>query len=248
MSPTTVHRRPLFDRFRDRILLRSMRGLGPLQIAHVTLPGSSLTLELWRPGTGSPGAPTEPLPYWAEIWPSGVVLAGMVAREPERIQGRRVLELGPGVGVTAVAALRAGAELVVADSAPGALALCALNTRHAVGIAPERVQINWRYPGPELYTAAGAGFAHVLAADVLYEEADVRPLLRLVERIVSPGGEVWLAEPGRLPAQRFVSLLRQRGWAGISESCASPWPDPQEGTTGVVTVHRLRRPVGHPSG
>jgi hypothetical protein len=106
---------------------------------------------------------------------------------------------------------------------------------------PRTLRLNWRYPDGRLL-AAGAGFALVLAADVLYEEADSRPLVRLVERILAPGSELWLATPGRLPARRAVEELTLRGWSGESETCRSPWPDPQEGTTDVVTVHRLRRP------
>jgi predicted nicotinamide N-methyase len=208
------------------------------------LPGTTTTLTMMRPLPDAVADPGRLLPYWAMIWPSGVVLAGVIAREPHRFRGNRVLELGPGVGVTAVAALQAGAELVVADSAPGALLLCALNARNQVGVAPRSLQVNWRYPSLALFAAAGDGFDVVLAADVLYEEDDVRPLIRLLERVLAPGGEIWLADPGRLPARRFVETLTRRGWSWHSEACASPWADPQEGTTGVVTVHRLRRPRG----
>lgn len=233
--------RSLGDRVRERLLLRAMRRLGPLQAERVALPGTTITLEVRRPRPVGV-APAAPLPYWADIWPSGVVLAGAVTREPDCLRGRRVLELGPGVGLTAVAALRAGAELVVADSAPGALALTALNARAQVGREPRRLRVNWRSPTRALATAAGAGFALVLAADVLYRRVDVPPLLRLVERVVAPGGELWLAHPGRPSAERFVDELARRGWSGASEGCLSPWPDPQDGMLGVVTVHRLRRP------
>ncbi len=229
------------DRVREWFLLRSMRALGPLRVERVALPGTAMALEVTRPRPES-AAPPHILPVWTEIWPSGVVLAGMIAREPDRFAGRRVLEVGPGVGLCAISALRAGAELVVADRAPGALALCVLNARRQAGRTPETLQVNWRYPSPALFAAAGDGFAIVLAADILYRQEDVRPLARLLERVVAPGGEVWLAEPGRPQAVRLVEVLRRRGWAGGSEACLSPWPDPEVGTTGEVTVHRLRRP------
>lgn len=233
------------DRGREWFLLRSMRALGPLRVERVALPGTAVTLEVTRPAPEG-STPSYFPPVWTEIWPSGVVLAGMIAREPDRFAGRRVLEVGPGVGLCAISALRAGAELVVADRAPGALALCVLNARRLTGSTPETLQVNWRYPGPALFAAAGAGFAIVLAADILYRQEDVRPLVRLLERVVAPGGEVWLAEPGRPPAARLVAVLRQRGWAGDSEACLSPWPDPEGGATGVVTVHRLRRSGASP--
>jgi predicted nicotinamide N-methyase len=231
-------RSSLGDRAMEWVMQRSLRAVGPLRVERVELPGTTISLEMKRP---SPPESGDQLPYWAEIWPSGIVLAGMIARDPERFQRQRVLELGPGVGVTAVIALRAGADLVVADAAPGCLALCALNAREQAGIAPKTLWLNWREPSPALFDAAGAGFSIVLAADVLYEREDVMPLVRLVSRILAPDGELWLAEPGRNEAGRFVESLGRRGWTDMSEECDSPWADPHDGMKDVVTVHRLRR-------
>ena len=182
------------------------------------------------------------MPYWAEIWPSGVVLAGSILREPDAFRGKRILELGPGAGVTAVAAMCAGADLTVADYAPGSLALTALNALDQVGHEPKTLLVNWREPSPEFFAAAGAGFAIVLLADVLYEQKDVKPLGALLERIVAPGGEAWIAEPGRDAAERLLETLRGWGWRGWSEECASARFDPNFHTRDIVTVHRLRRP------
>jgi hypothetical protein len=102
--------------------------------------------------------------------------------------------------------------------------------------------VNWRDPGRALHAAAGAGFPVVLAADVLYEGRDVEPLLALVERIVAPGGELWLAEPGRPPAARFLESILTRGWVAEREECSGPWQDTDDNRKGiVVTIHRLRR-------
>jgi predicted nicotinamide N-methyase len=185
--------------------------------------------------------PEQNLPYWAELWPSGVALAAKIAREPVIMQGKRVLELGCGLGVTAVAALRAGADLLVTDYSPEALALCSLNALEQAGTQPRTLRVNWRNPGSNLH-GAGDEFPVVLAADVLYEGRDVDPLLALVERIVSPDGELWLAEPGRPPAARFLESIGARGWIEESEQCSGPWPDPEDNRKGiVVTIHRLRR-------
>ena len=46
------------------------------------------------------------LPYWAELWPSALALARVLARRP--LTGRRVLELGCGLGLPAIAAALAG--------------------------------------------------------------------------------------------------------------------------------------------
>jgi predicted nicotinamide N-methyase len=184
--------------------------------------------------------PEQHLPYWAELWPSGVALAAKITRDPRIVRGRRVLELGCGLGVTAVAALKAGADLLVTDYSSEALTLCALNTLDQAGMAPRSLQVNWRDLGSPLH--AGEAFPIVLAADVLYERRDVEPLLTLVDRVVAPGGELWLAEPGRPPAAQFLESMQACGWIEESDRCAGPWPDPEDSQKGVVvTIHRLRR-------
>jgi predicted nicotinamide N-methyase len=214
----------------------------PLRVEHVELPGTDVTIVITRPSIMKE-------PYWAGIWPSGVVLAGMIARDPGALRGRRVLELGPGVGVTAVAALQTGADLVVADSEPDALAFCAFNALDNLGIEPRTVRVDWRKPDSdsELFTAAGEGFPLVLAADVIWQSKDVEPLLALLERIVAPGGELWLAAQKRKPARLLLESTRARGWQGPAEECASPWPIPDRDVKPVVTVHRLRKPAAGPS-
>ena len=116
-----------------------------------------------------------------------------------------------------IAALQAGADLLVTDYAPEALALCALNTREQAGRQPASLRVNWRDPAQSRVAPLMDPFPVVLAADVLYERRDIDPLLVLTERVVAPGGELWLAEPNRVPALLVVETLlagrlaRQRG-------------------------------------
>jgi predicted nicotinamide N-methyase len=240
-SPTQSPQSP-WQRFREWFAHRYFRAVGPLRTERVALPGTDRSLQIVRPYPLNRD-PDKYLPHWAEIWPAGVVLAGYIAREPEVFAGRRVLEIGPGVGVTAVAAMQAGADLVVADYAPGSLALTALNVREQAGRAPRIVRVNWRYPNSRLREAAGDGFAIVLGADMLYQKEDAKPLAALLEQLLAPDGEVWVAEPGREAAERLVKMLRKRGWSGPTEECASPLPDPQDESWDIMRVHRLRRPA-----
>jgi len=58
-------------------------------------------------------AKDEFLPYWAELWPSAMALARVVARRP--LTGRRVIELGCGLGLPALAAAAAGGRVLATD-------------------------------------------------------------------------------------------------------------------------------------
>lgn len=189
--------------------------------------------------TAAAADPEQNLPYWATLWPSGIALADVIVQRRADIVGRSALELGSGLGVTAVAAIAAGAHLLVTDYSPASLLLTRANVLRNTGIDPPALRLNWRDPSPALLDRAP--FPLVLAADVLYERRDVEPLAALVERLVAPGGMMWLAEPGRPPAQKFVQITRLAGWRGETITHPGPWPDPED--AGVeVRVHLLRRP------
>lgn len=220
--------------------------LEPLVEIDVPLPRSGGTLRIVQPPDLDPlidavaSDPEQNLPYWAELWPSGVALADAIRDRPQRLRGQRVLEIGCGLGVTACAALEAGAELVVTDYAEEALLLCRYNALVNTGREPASLRINWRQPAAALYQLAPNGFPVILGADVLYESRDVQPLLDLVSRLLAPDGIFWLAEPGRPVAGRFLEIAAQRGWRWDSDTHDGPWPDPRD--AGIrVRLHLLRR-------
>src|SRR5436190_5195615 len=67
----------------------------------------------------------ELLPYWAELWPSGVALARQVHNRSWR--GARVLELGCGLGLVSTAAALAGARVLATDWSPASVAATQAN-------------------------------------------------------------------------------------------------------------------------
>ena len=217
-----------------------------MRTEQITLPRSRFELTITRPHDTDAlldlvaDDPEQNLPYWAELWPSGIALALAILAAPGLVKDQPVIELGAGLGVTAAAALASGADLLAVDYATEALALCRLNCLRNTGLEPRTRQVNWRQPDAGFDAAVAGGFPVVLAADVLYERRDVEPLLSLVERLVAPGGVLWLAHPRRPPAATFLEAARARGWDGPGESHEGPWPDAKDEHV-VVDVHRLSR-------
>jgi predicted nicotinamide N-methyase len=163
------------------------------------------------------------LPYWAELWPSALALARVVARRP--LTGRRVIELGCGLGLPAIAAALAGGRVLATDWSPDSVAITARNAERNDAALDARV-FRWDDPAEPL----GPLWPLVLASDVLYEPRNVPLLLALLPRLTAAAGEVWLADPGRAPAARFL------GQAAVSWAIdAIPHDGPEH-----VTVHRLR--------
>jgi len=212
----------------------------------VTIPGTEVTLHVTRPADTdalldrAADDPEQNLPYWAELWPSGIALAGEILRHPDIVRGKPVLELGSGVGITAAVALAAGADLLATDYSPDSLLLTRVTALRHCGREPQTMQVNWRQPAADLIGACPNGYPVVLAADVLYERRDIQPLLDLFDRIVAPDGVLWLAEPGRPPASIFLETASRQGWSFSSSTWSGPWPDPNDADV-VARVHQLRR-------
>lgn len=229
----------------DRIaaLRRALRHAGPLGDEQIAIPGTGQVVRVSRPIDtdllleAAAGDPEQHLPYWAEVWPSGIALGSAIAAAPALVRHRPVIELGCGLGVTAAVALVAGADLLATDYSGDALALTALTCLRTTGREPETARINWRDPHDPVL-GGDRRFHVVLAADVLYEQRDLDPLIGLIERLLVPGGLLWLAEPQRRPAAVFLERIANLGWATLTDLYRGPWPDPKDDGV-VVRVHRI---------
>lgn len=145
-------------------------------------------------------------PYWGELWPSAVRLAEYLCREEGTLAGKRVLELGCGLGLAGIAAQVAGAEVVLSDIAEDALRLAELNWISNFYSAPQLRRIDWLAPEhPEQFEV-------ILAADVAYEERLFQPFVRTLDRLLTPDGTLFLSEPNRKIAAAFFDLLAETGF------------------------------------
>lgn len=142
------------------------------------------------------------IPYWAELWPSGLAMAE--ALPPGRaLTGRRVLELGCGLGLPSLVSACRGAVVTAVDWSPDAVAVLRRNARRqSLSLTIELA--NW---GDQEWFAEHGPWDLVLAADVLYERRHLEPLLRLLPDL---GREVWLADPGRPAFGDFLEAAQDQ--------------------------------------
>lgn len=157
------------------------------------------------------------LPYWAELWPSGLALAHAVAERD--VGGQRVVELGCGLALPGIVASLGGADVLATDWSPDALVYAERNAR-GNGATLETLRVAWAEPGA---LVARAPFELVLAADVVYERRNVEQLLALLPQL---GDEVMLADPGRPALSAFL------------DGAATGWE-----VAGTGPVYRLTRRV-----
>lgn len=170
----------------------------------------------------------ERLPYWADLWPSARILAEEIAGS--RLHGLRALELGCGVGLVAIAATWAGAEVTATDYYHEALEFTAVNVAAATGRLIETRHVDWTALPPDL-----GRFDLVLASDVLYEPRYASLVARAVAATVRRGGEAIVADPGRLALDAFLEECRAHGL--VSSRAVRPYADGPIRQT--ITLHRL---------
>lgn len=158
----------------------------------------------WEQLRHEEGGAGRPIPYWARPWPSGLRLAGALADDPVP-PGASVLELGCGLGAPSVVAARAGAEVLATDGAPDAVAFAAHNLA-LNEVTAEVAHVDWAQHGDAL--VARGPFDVLLAADVLYLQANVEIALRLWPRLLKDGGVLRLADPHRAGTRDFLAAAR----------------------------------------
>ena len=148
-------------------------------------------------------ADDERLPYWADIWPSSLILAEHVLANPG---SGPVVELGCGVGLVTCAALIAGFDVEATDYYLDALAFTRLNSLLNTGRVPAVRHLDWRQLPDDLQPAS-----LILASDVLYERPYATAVAEVLGRLLSDDGRAVVADPGRMAVGDFLAECTARG-------------------------------------
>jgi predicted nicotinamide N-methyase len=181
-------------------------------------------------------------PYGLLLWAAAPGLAQRLAQEPSLVAGKRVLEIGAGVGLPGLVAAHLGASVTQTDYQAVALALARRNAAQN-GIPGVRVLAgDWRQ-----FTLADEEppFDVVLGSDVLYERSLHDTLRALLPRLIAPGGLLLVSDPLRPQVVEFMDRLEQSGsdWVSVTmESRNDGKPPRPVGKTGAGDCPLLRPP------
>lgn len=190
--------------------------------------GSALT-PIWE-ASEAMGAATAP-PYWATAWVGGQALARYVLDHHKLIAHKRVLDLGSGSGLCAIAAAKAGAAKVEA-SEHDRFALRAI----AMNAALNAVTIH--ITSTDLIDVAKCRWDVVLAGDLWYERLFAERATAWLRALATKGCTVLLGDMRRnyFPKQGIEELARY--------AVATPVEIEREPiTTGIVWRMLPARPI-----
>ncbi|MEL6472283.1 MAG: methyltransferase [Cyanobacteria bacterium J06623_4] len=190
-----------------------------------------------HPSTQSAFAADEYLPYWAEVWPASQMLACALV-DPSILQrplspNHVALELGCGVGLPGIVALSLGMHVIFTDYDATALDFASRNAIAHDLHNFETLALDWRVP-PDLQVPL------ILAADVIYEERNIPPLIAFIQSVLSPGGQCLLSDPDRSTRGGFCYALKQAALTYTRHPFTVPGPSDRPVQGSVYRIQRLQ--------
>lgn len=170
----------------------------------IDYPGDTDRL-LDHPSTHSAFHADEYMPYWAELWPSAQMLGEALLQQDwptDWPTGCMALEIGCGVGLPGIVALSLGMRVIFSDYDATAVDFAARNAARNGFENFETLPLDWRFP-PDFRVPL------ILAADVIYEERNIAPLIAFIQTVLAPGGMCLISDPDRSTRGGFVYALKQ---------------------------------------
>jgi predicted nicotinamide N-methyase len=160
--------------------------LAPPLVPEIRLYLATEVVPLWHATEDELAKIGVPPPYWAFAWAGGQALARYLLDNPAVVRGKRVLDIGAGSGLVALAAAKAGAAHVLAADIDAfsctAIALNAAANAQHIAVTQEDV------------IASQGDWEVILVGDLFYE----RPLAeRLLAWLLPLDIPALLGDPGR---------------------------------------------------
>jgi predicted nicotinamide N-methyase len=145
----------------------------------------------------------ERMPYWADLWPSAIGMAEFLVANQELIRGKKLIEIGCGLGLPGIVAGRLGADVLMTDYLQPALDFAQYNWELNLKSEFRSQLLDWRdidHMKP---------FDVILASDVAYESRSFDTLIKVIKRLTISGGVFILSEPNRKFASPFITLVKK---------------------------------------
>ena len=169
-------------------------------------------------------------PMFGLLWPSGQVLAGLMAKY--ELAGRRVLELGCGLGLASLVVHRRGGDVTASDCHPLAPLFLADNVALNGLPAMKYSAAHWGRDNPAL-----GRFDVIIGSDVLYDRTQPEQLSRFIDRHSERCVDVLIVDPGRGNQSSFSRKMGVLGYSHVAKQVRC-LPD---GIPFKGQLHRYRR-------
>jgi predicted nicotinamide N-methyase len=143
---------------------------------------------------------------FGQLWPAGHALAELMSDFP--MAGKRVLELGCGLGLASIVLQRRGVDITASDHHPLAGMFLVDNARRNDELPLAYLELPWDRVDDLL-----GRFDLIIGADLLYERGQSAALAAFVGRHAKAMAQVIVFDPGRGNTGAFNSALALLGFS-----------------------------------
>ncbi|UCG21968.1 MAG: methyltransferase [Deltaproteobacteria bacterium] len=142
------------------------------------------------------------LPFWGKIWEASILLAAYLVAQPV-MPGRKILEIGTGLGVSGLFAAACGHDVTLSDHKKEIIRFIRANTLlNKLDNVPV-INVDWAKPtSNQLYD-------WIVGSEVVYHRSTYDSLVQFLNQALKPNGTIFLAKSTSLPANVFFSKLTQ---------------------------------------
>ena len=161
--------------------------MAPPLVPEIKLYLATEVVPLWRATEEELEKMGVPPPYWAFAWAGGQALARYILDHPQTVAGKRVLDIGSGSGLVAIAAAKAGAACVLAADID-AFSIAAIGLNAAANGATVTVT-------QDDQIGLAGDWDVILVGDLFYERPLAERLLAWLKTLNRPA---LLGDPGRI--------------------------------------------------
>lgn len=180
-------------------------------------------------GGKDPFANVSEFPFWVRLWDAAMVLAYVLGGQKD-VAGKRLLELGAGLGAPGLAAAAAGYEVTISDYEDIIMDFQRVSAAASGLEGIEFVHLDWLDP-PDLQP-----FDVLVGAEILFREAFFVPLLNIFKRYLKKDGMIFLAHDAtRQSLSKFLQLAQDDFEISLKKQTLT-----RDGKERTIIVNRLR--------
>ena len=175
--------------------------LSPPLLPEIRLHLAEQSLPIWMKTEEELGASGLPPPFWAFAWAGGQALGRHLLDNPALVAGKPVLDLAAGCGMTAIAALKAGAASAIGNDIDE-FAGAAMTLNAALNDVVLEVRLGDLLPGPPMPDHV------ILVGDLFYEKPLAAKVLAWLDACQLAGATILTGDPQRtyFPKHRFTRV------------------------------------------
>ncbi|MDC7706705.1 class I SAM-dependent methyltransferase [Vogesella indigofera] len=159
------------------------------------------------------GIPEAAWPLFGLVWPSARIMAD--AMLSKNIRGKRILEVGCGLGLASLVLQQRGGDITASDCHPLTDSFLQHNAQRCGLPAVPYLNGNWGTANPAL-----GKFDLIIGSDLLYDRELPSQLAGFLDRHCADNAEVIVLDPGRGNKNAFTRAMQARGYR-FSERAAA---------------------------